>query len=320
MRPRIILAGAGHAHIAALRRLAKTQPEAELILVNDGAAAWYTGALPALIRREIPPDRACVNVEALAKSCGAAFINARMTGFDADRLTLEPGVALAFDILAISIGASPNGGVKPIQNFLARLQGWDQAASPSIGIIGAGPAGVELALALRHRLGAKARIALKAPQGRLLAAAPPRVQRIARAALDRAGIPLAADFPAPMDDFIHAYAPAPRWRVRTTLQLENHDNIFATGDCAGFPSPLPRSGAIAVRQGRLLASNLRRQLDRRSLKIFSPPAATLAILTLSPHQAAAWYGPLSCTGQLAMTLKKKLDSNWVLNQSLGGKA
>jgi len=162
--PRIILAGAGHAHLAALRRLAKNPLPAEIIFINDGAKAWYTGALPALIRREIPAERACVDVEVLAKSTRAVFINAKMTGFDADHLTLETGVELHFDILAISTGARPNGGVKPIRNFIARLQTWDHAPSPAIGIIGAGPAGVELALALRHRLGPKARIALSAPE------------------------------------------------------------------------------------------------------------------------------------------------------------
>jgi selenide,water dikinase len=311
MPPRIILAGAGHAHIAALRRLTNNPPEADIILVNDGAKAWYTGALPALIRREIPAARACVDVEALAKSCGAAFINAKMTGFDAAQLTLDTGAALRFDILAISTGAFPNGGVKPIQNFIARLQTWDHAPAPAIGIIGAGPAGVELALALRHRLGPKARIALSAPQGRLLAAAPPRIQRIARTALNHARIPLAADFPAPMDDIIHAYAPDPLWRVRNTLQLETHDNIFATGDCARFPTPLPRSGAIAVRQARILVANLHRHLARAPLLTFKPPPATLAILSLSPTQAAAWYGPLSYTGALAMALKNQLDSRWI---------
>ena len=54
-KKRVIFAGAGHANIAALRRLAKNPPDAELILLNHGPKIWYTGALPALIRARHRP-------------------------------------------------------------------------------------------------------------------------------------------------------------------------------------------------------------------------------------------------------------------------
>jgi selenide,water dikinase len=310
-RTRIILAGAGHAHIAALRRLAKNPPDAEIILINDGVKAWYTGALPALIRGDIAEDRAWLDVASLAKSCDATFIDTKFIDFEGDWINLDGRPPLRFDILAISIGATPNGGVKPVPSFMARVKSWDRIETPIIGIIGAGAAGVELALALRQRLGAKARIAIRAPEAKILPGAPPRVQRVIREELDHARIQVAAAFTHRMDDLVHAYTPEPLYPVRPTLQLEGHDRVFATGDCAAFAPPLPRSGAIAVRQGHTLAANLRRLANGTTLQKFHPPPTTLAILSLNADEAAAWYGPLSWTGPLAMTLKNRLDSNWL---------
>jgi len=310
-RQRVILAGAGHAHIIALRRFAKRRPNAELYLVNDGRKAWYTGALPALIRGDIAAEQAWLDVGKLAERCGAMFIDARYVDFEGNWLELERRSPMRFDILAISTGAAPNGGVKPIPKFLARLSLWDRVENPLIGIIGGGAAGVEIALALRHRLGAKARITIRAPAGKILEAAPDTVQRIVREELARARIQVSASFANRMDDIIHAYTPEPVHDITHTMQMSGRHNIFATGDCARFPTPLPRSGAIAVRQGHMLAGNIHRLLENKPLKPFRPPATTLAILSLNSDEATAWYGPVSWTGHLAMALKSRLDREWL---------
>jgi selenide,water dikinase len=309
-KPRIIFAGAGHANIVALRHLAKRPPEAELILVNHGRKAWYTGALPALIRGEIAPERAYVDAVALAAAYGASFIDATYTRHDATRLHLAQGDALPFDCLCLSPGAAPNGGVKPIGRFLDRLATWAACPGIRLGIAGAGPAGIELALALRIRLGPQAQIHLAAPRG-ILATAPRAIRRIAQRHLDAANIRIAPALPAALDATLNAYTPEPSTNIRATLQLEAHDNIFATGDDARFPTPLPRSGAIAVRQGRTLAANLARALAGKPLAAFTPPITTLAILSLDAATATAWYGPFSWTGRTMMAVKNRLDTAWI---------
>ena len=52
--------------------------------------------------------------------------------------------------------------VKPIGRFLAQLEALEAHLHPGarIAVVGAGPAGTELALALAHRLGDRARITL----------------------------------------------------------------------------------------------------------------------------------------------------------------
>jgi selenide,water dikinase len=309
-KPRIIFAGAGHANISALRRLTRHRLEAELILVNHGRRAWYTGALPALIRGDISPDKAYVDAAALAVSCGASFIDAKFSGHDNEFLYLDQDDPLPFNLLSLSPGAAPNGGVKPIETFHDRLADWATIANIRLGINGTGPAGIELALAMRIRLGPQARIHIAAPDG-ILKTAPRAVRQAAQNHLDAANIQIAPELPPQLDETLNAYTPEPTIKIRATLQLEAHDNIFATGDHARFPTPLPRSGAIAVRQGRFLAANLTRALAGQPLAKFTPPKSTLAILSLNAHAATAWYGNLHWTGYSMKLVKKHLDRAWI---------
>jgi len=113
------------------------------------------------------------------RKAGVGWIKARWTGIDADgkRLNLAGLPELEFDVLSVDIGSTPDQriagacqyalGVKPIAGF---QQGWQQllsafethqedstVAEPSAqtidwGVIGAGAGGVELVLAMAHRL------------------------------------------------------------------------------------------------------------------------------------------------------------------------
>ncbi len=317
---RIVLAGAGHAHIAALRYFTKTKPQAEIILINDGPYAWYTGTLPGLIRRDIFAPQARLNVQTLARKCGAKFIDAAYCHCEEPRLggrgrLRDEAIHLHFanhapiqcDLLSLSTGGEKlHGGIKPIPEFLTRLKNLDGIKNPKIAIIGAGAAGVEIALALRIRL-PTASIFLQPSQTGILPTAPPRAQNIARAALQAAQITITENLTESVDETIHAYTPEPTLTIRPTLQLTTSDKIFATGDCAKFSHPLPRSGAIAVRQGRILAHNL----THSTLQTFQPPPSTLAIMTLNRTQALAWYGSFSLHGTIPMRLKTWLDQKWL---------
>jgi selenide,water dikinase len=305
---RIVLVGAGHAHIVVLRHFALHKPNATLTLINDGPYAYYTGALPAAVRGDITPEQTRVDVQKLATACGARFINARYTGFENNLVNLEDAAAVPFDILSISVGGkSVPGGIKPIPKFLDRLMRWERLPAARLGIIGCGASGVELALALRIRLNRNAKIYLQTGDGLVLPHAPRRVRDVALKALQEARISLSKTIPYPLDDVIHAYTPEPTITVRETLQLPNHDNVFATGDCAAFPGRLPNSGAIAVRQGRVLLHNLL----ATKMEKFRPPRATLAIMSLNSHQAVAWYGTDYASGWLPMLLKNWLDRRWL---------
>jgi len=308
------LAGAGHAHIAVLRIFAKTKPNAEIILINDGPHAWYTGTLPALIRRDILAPQARIDLPNLAKSGGAKFIDASYRhceerSEDAIHLTLHNHEPISCDRLSLSTGGEKTpASIKPIPEFLRRLNRLDGIETPKIAIIGAGAAGVEIAFSLRIRYPAGA-IYLQPSKTGILPAAPPSAQKFARSALAAANITICNALPDSPDETIHAYTPEPTLTIRPTLQLTTSETIFASGDCAKFSHPLPRSGAIAVRQARTLAHNL----THPTLKNFHPPPATLAIMSLNRSHALAWYGKYSAHGRLPMQIKNWLDKNWLSN-------
>jgi NADH dehydrogenase FAD-containing subunit len=322
-----------------LRHFAKYRPNAEVILVNDTEHAWYTGALPALIRGDIKLEQARVD---LAKLTTSANVSLKIATFErhceerSDEAIHLPSYAITAhftnhtpidcDILSLSIGGpKTETGIKPIPNFLRRIETWKAEQNPKIAIIGSGAAGIEIALALRIRLGKKADIQIQSRDFLLLPTAPAKAQKAAAKALQDANIKIVQTLPDG-HDIITAYTPEPPIEITETLTLANHSSlraersnpsnpsvkeqpatIFITGDTAKFPNPLPRSGAIAVRQGRTLAYNLTQNHPRT----FKPPSATLAILSLNSRQAIAWYGKLSWTGRLPMRLKNFLDRRWV---------
>jgi selenide,water dikinase len=304
---RVVLAGAGHANIVALRRLAGCG--LALTLVNEGPYAWYTGRLPALLRGDVPESRARIDLRALTEACDARFIEARVTGFTADRLLLGEET-LGFDILGYAVGGdSVPGGAKPLPELLRRVAAVAGLAKPRIGLVGAGAAGAELACALRHLLGERAEIFLAGSV--LLPGAPDAARRVAARALAAARIMRVETLPAGLDELIAAYTPAPTLRVGADLRVAGYARVFAAGDAARFEPALPRSGAVAVRQGRVLAANIARLRHGKPLRDFRPPRATLAILSLDRDTGLAWFGPLSWHGHWPMMLKNRLDEDWL---------
>jgi selenide,water dikinase len=202
----IVLLGAGHAHVEALRRFARHPlPGARLTLIGREAHTPYSGMLPGLLRGEYGFDEAHIDLAPLAAAAGARLILREADGIDiagrAVRFAGRP--ALPYDILSINVGgvpampegmtATPEGTglpVKPIARFLDRLAGLEARLAPGarIAVVGGGAGGVELALALAARFAGRARLALVCNDVAPLPGAPPRARALARAALAEAGV------------------------------------------------------------------------------------------------------------------------------------
>jgi selenide,water dikinase len=126
--------------------------------------------LPGLIAGHYTNDEMHFDLRALARFAGARFVTAEVTGLDLaqQRILLADRAPLGFDLLSINAGITPAltdlqlaGGavtpVKPIDAFQVRwtaLQTKVLAASRPlrIAVVGGGAGGVELALAVSHRL------------------------------------------------------------------------------------------------------------------------------------------------------------------------
>lgn len=108
--------------------------------------------------------------------------------------------------------------------------------------------------------------------------------------------------------------------VRTSLQLEGHDDVFASGDCAAFREfpDVPKAGVYAVRQGPVLASNLRALLEQRPLRHYRPQREFLTLVNFGDGTAAGSKWGVTSEGRWVMRLKDRIDRRFVARYRLAG--
>jgi len=123
-------------------------------------------------------------------------------------------------------------------------------------------------------------------------------------------------------------AQPPNWLLNTGLALDNngfvriddflrstsHPEIYATGDIASMENyDLPKSGVYAVRQGPVLAENLRRVFIGKNPKPYRPQKQSLALITTGDNGAVAARGSLAVSGKWVWRWKDKIDRRWISN-------
>lgn len=90
-------------------------------------------------------------------------------------------------------------------------------------------------------------------------------------------------------------------------------NVFAVGDCSSMKSyaSLPKSGVIAVHQGRHLLKSIRAVLDNKDPLLFHPPKNQLNILITGDSKARLVWGKFSTESKFIYKIKKWIDSNYM---------
>lgn len=269
-------------------------------------------------------------------------------GLEYDALSLDIGITPNLAVPGAAEYAIP---VKPIGQFLSRwssfLERLDANEISSLAVVGAGAGGVELMLAIHEHIKQSGNqlpdMHLIASSDQLLPGYHPDVQVRFRQQLRSRNIQLHMgarvsevsdtivknDFGGEIQAdavFWVTSAASQSWLARTgleldeagfilikaTLQSENFDSVFATGDIANSRiHPRPKAGVFAVRQGPVLYENIRRFLLGQKLKPYKPQKEFLSIVSTGSKHAVAARGRYSLEGTWVWRWKNWIDQRFM---------
>ncbi len=358
----LVLVGGGHAHALVIRMLAmKPLPGVRVTLVSESGLTPYSGMLPGLVAGHYRSDEVHIDLNRLCRWAGVRFIRGRVTGLDAEgrRLLIDQQPPLVYDKVSFDTGSTPDlsiagarsfaVGVKPVSHFYQQWQALllesDKGTERQWGIVGAGAGGVELALAMAHRLTANRSIRLHLIYSGddVLPGYPRQVVRAAQKALIKHGIECHPNFKVSavkknglvaingnaltLDKTIWCTsAAAPDWpaksgldtagkgfiAVNAHLQSTSHPDVFAAGDVAEMVfDPRPKAGVYAVRQAPFLYENLKRAFAGDPLKPVKLQRRFLSLLSLGGKTAVGHKGAFVVRGDWVWRWKDHIDRTFM---------
>ncbi|HJQ58503.1 MAG TPA: selenide, water dikinase SelD [Vineibacter sp.] len=365
-RHELVLVGGGHAHVEVLRQAAMAPaPRVRLTVIARDMETPYSGMLPGLLAGHYTHDDAHIDLRPLCQAAGARLYHAEATGLDLVglRVLCDRRPPVPFDTLSLDIGSGPATDgvlgaaqhtlpVKPVDAF---RRGWDRiearlragTRAERIVVVGGGAGGVELCLALQHRLGkaglgGKATFALVTKSAEVLPTHPPAVRRTFAQVLAERGVTVTTDrgvvevradavvlddgTSVPSDVTLWVVeAGAPAWlrdtglaldergfvKVNQYLQSVSHADVFGAGDVIAFgPRPLAKAGVFAVREGPVLARNLLGTKDG-ALQAYEPQRRFLTLVSTGDRHAVGARGALWVRGDWVWRWKDHIDRRWM---------
>jgi selenide,water dikinase len=363
---KLVLVGGGHAHVEVLRQFAlHSMTGVELSLVSPDRHTPYSGMLPGLVAGHYRFEDCHIDLQRLARKAGALFLRTSASALDPaqHRITLADGSAIDYHVASIDVGSTPpvhdiTGAaqhampLKPVRDFFAAWESLICRARAgevrTLAMVGGGAAGVEMLLAMQHRLaqlhlphevryvlvtdtpqllenharGVRATLTRNLARKNVTVHCATRITRVeATALIAENGRSITAEA-----TFMATGAATPRWlaecglalndnkfiNINKYLQSSSHAEVFAAGDCATIANKVyPKSGVYAVRQGPPLAENLRRYLRGETLIGYEPQPRTLALISTGEQHAVASWGVLSFHGNWVWRWKDQIDRKFM---------
>lgn len=213
-------------------------------------------------------------------------------------------------------------------------------------VVGAGAAGFEIALALHRRAaegGGRPHVTLADAGDRILAGYSDRARRLAERLLIQRGITVLTNAPVGgVDDAgalletgarvdaelvvwstgaapppLVAVSSLPRspdgyFAVDATLRATDGSNVWGAGDCVSIEGwDLPKAGVYAVREGPILARNLRAAVVGEEPVRYTPQSDFLSLLNTADGRALLRWKGVAVHNRFAWWLKDRIDRRFV---------
>lgn len=378
--PRLVLVGAGHAHLEVLRALAEEpHPPVDLTVVTPVRRHLYSGMVPGYLQGTYTDDEIAVDLLPLARRAGGRLVDAWAVDLDPASRTLGLESAadgppapdrLTYDLVSFNVGsrsaATDRPGVaahaalvKPIDRVAGLKQRVDRlarrggSARRRVAVVGAGAAGVEVALgvdAVLARLARERAITLYEAGPEILRGYSRRVRHEAEKILADRGIAVETDRPVqavgsdwvetvggsrrPADLTVWITGPsAPPLFRGSGLPLDDHGyllvspslrsiadpTVFAVGDCATLLEhpKTPKAGVYAVRQGPVLWRSLLAALGEGHPPRYDPQSGFLSILNTADGKALLRYKGVVSHSRWGWKLKDWIDRRFMDRYGVG---
>ena len=360
---KLVLVGAGHAHMTLMSNIAQCIEQGHSVdVIGPGERHYYSGMGPGMLGGTYSPKAISFPVQRMCEEQGATFHLDEAVGVDPEKqyIKLESGKEIAYDVASFNTGSSiiddivqPDAQdiftVKPIEKLLEgrnRIFELAREGRPfSIGVVGGGPAGIEVAgnaWAAAQQAGADATVHLYHGK-HFMPRVPTRVRTQSKNILTKHGVELIGgeyvsqvdtgtvtlhDGSVHADDIIFiamGVRPRPLFEpsgiphgddggmlVNKYLQSTQYENIFGGGDCIWYePQPLDKVGVYAVRQNQVLNDNVMAKLNNEPLTEFAPGGDYLLIYNTGANTGVLHKFGISFNGKAAFKVKDYIDTKFI---------
>jgi NADH dehydrogenase FAD-containing subunit len=346
---RLVLVGASPAHLQIVAAFkAAPRADTDVILVTPLDYAVHSTLLSGMVSGQHDPAQCTVLLEDLVKGSTIKTVRAQCTGIDTAtrQVRLSSGHAMHYDVLSLdthpvvdrdAIDTQVPGAkqyamfTQPPEQF-AKL--WPQVLAHAaqkalhISVLGAGAQGVELAMALQHRL-PTCRVTLITGPAAPVAAHPLGLQRRVMAALKARNITVLKDSCSTIEETclhlssgasllcdipvvaIDGHPPAyladsglalnddGSLRINPYHQSTSHSHVFTDTSACGFEA------------GAAFNANIRAVLDDKPPKSAVPARHALNLISCGPRKVIASWGAIHFPSALAWRMHAVINQRWI---------